>query len=126
MTPASNGSSLDISRGLTQIGAITSVRPRIMPMLAILEPTALPTAISPNPLRAAIRETKNSGADVPMATMVRPISMGDMPKLRAVAAELFTKWSALHMRTIRPTISASEASNIELSLIDGVILNGSL
>ena len=48
-------------------------------MLAILEPSALPTANSPAPEAAAVTDTKISGADVPSDTIVMPMIRGDSP-----------------------------------------------
>jgi len=47
---------------------------RISPMLAMVEPTAFPTAVSGEPEREAMRETVNSGMVVARLTMVAPIS----------------------------------------------------
>ena len=49
-------------------------------MLAILEPMALPMARPGELSNAAMVDTSISGAEVPKATIVRPISIGDMPK----------------------------------------------
>ena len=48
-------------------------------MLVIFDPSALPTASSPDPDSDAIMDTTISGADVPSETMVIPISSGDIP-----------------------------------------------
>ena len=54
-------------------GNIAAVTPKIRKMLAILEPMTLPMAMSPLLLSAEDTETNNSGALVPMPTMVRPM-----------------------------------------------------
>ncbi|MEE9474434.1 MAG: hypothetical protein V3V36_02055, partial [Candidatus Hydrothermarchaeaceae archaeon] len=55
-------------------GRTMAHRPRIRHRLKMFEPTTFATAIFPIPLSAALRETANSGADVPKATMVSPIT----------------------------------------------------
>ena len=62
-------------------------------MLAILEPSTLPIAIPELPLIAEIILTSNSGADVPKATIVIPITSGDMRYLRARATPPSTSQS---------------------------------
>ena len=65
---------------LTVSGATKPVAPRIKPMLAMLEPMTLPTAKSLLPASAACTLTSNSGMDVPMATIVKPIMSTETPK----------------------------------------------
>lgn len=50
------------------------------PMLAILEPMALPTARLGLCLMDAVRAMTTSGSDVPKAAIVSPIMYGDIPK----------------------------------------------
>jgi hypothetical protein len=64
-------------------------------MLAMLEPTALPMASPLSPCQAAMAETSISGAEVPKATTVRPITMVEMPRLRARSDAPATNRSAL-------------------------------
>ena len=54
-------------------------------MLAMLEPTTLPTAIPAEPLRAAVRLVTSSGVEVPKPTRVSPINSGDTPSALADA-----------------------------------------
>ena len=54
-------------------------------MLKILEPTILPTARPSLFSKEDIAETNISGAEVPKATMVRPIAVGEIWKFRTVA-----------------------------------------
>jgi hypothetical protein len=63
-------------------------------MLQILLPTTFPTAIILFPLIEEIRLTTNSGADVPNATTVKPITIGVTPRLRARLEDPFTSHSA--------------------------------
>ena len=53
--------------------------PNTNPRLKMLDPTTLPTEISPCPCNEAESVTANSGAEVPKATTVRPITISDMP-----------------------------------------------
>ena len=60
------------------IGATIAATPTMSSVLKILLPTTLPTARSGVPLMAETIETKSSGADVPMATIVSPITISGM------------------------------------------------
>ncbi len=62
-------------------------------MLAMFEPMTLPKAISGEPRRAAVRLAASSGAEVPKATMVRPITSGLIPQRCASRLEFFTRKS---------------------------------
>ena len=76
------------------IGIRTAARPRTSAMLQMFEPNTLPTAIMLLPLRDEITVTTNSGADVPNATTVSPITIAGIPKLRARFEDPFTSHSA--------------------------------
>ena len=80
--------------GVTVIGRMSAVRPRIKSVLKILEPTTLPMAISAFPWKAPIKLTTISGADVPMPTMVRPMTNSLRPKRRATEEAPSTSQSA--------------------------------
>ena len=88
------------------IGLTNAAVPRTRPILAILLPKALPTARSLEPLKDALTETSSSGADVPNPKIVSPISIGDRPKLRAVALAPVTKRSAPHTNRRVPATMA--------------------
>ncbi len=106
----------------TGIGTTRAVTPSTSPMLAMLEPRALPVARSGMPSSEAISETTISGAEVPRATMVMPTSIVLMPARRAVAAAAPTKWSALHSRATRPratAISGSSMASLDSSMGGG-------
>lgn len=60
-------------------GLITEDTPRINAILEILLPIIFPIVISPEPSNAAIRQTINSGDEVPNATMVSPTTTGFIP-----------------------------------------------
>ena len=63
---------------VTTIGATIEVQPTIISVLKILLPTTLPMAMSALPLSAEDTDTVSSGAEVPKATMVSPITMSEM------------------------------------------------
>ncbi len=57
-----------------------TTNPSTNPMFAILEPMTLPITISESPDKTAAIEVANSGNEVPKATIVIPITNGDIPK----------------------------------------------
>ena len=74
----------------TEMGVITAETPRMSRILNRLEPITLPMAISFCPLRAATIEVTSSGRLVPMATIVRPMSVSLRPNMRAMPVAPFT------------------------------------
>ena len=71
---------------------IRLVVPRIKRILNRLLPTILPMARSAFPFLAAVTEVISSGREVPNATIVRPITLSDTPKIPAIVeAPLTTK-----------------------------------
>ena len=97
-------------------GETSAVAPKTKAILAILEPMALPIASPGASSRAAIVETSISGAEVPKATIVRPINRGDMPRWLAVAEAPSTKRSALQISRIKPIKTAAMAISIVTSI----------
>ena len=77
---------LSVLRVMT-IGANRAVQPTIINVLKILLPTTLPIAMSALPLRAEETLTVSSGAEVPNATIVSPITIGGIRKRLATEAE---------------------------------------
>ena len=71
-------------------------------MLAMLDPTTLPIAISEEPLILAITFTISSGMLVPMLTIVRPITKSDTLYFLATEAEPATSQSAPFMSNTKP------------------------
>ena len=69
----------------------------------MFEPNALPTAVLGFPLIEATADTTISGADEPIATMVNPIIMGEIPMFLASADAPYTNLSALQLSTPSPT-----------------------
>ena len=67
------------------MGRSRAVRPRMSSVLKMLEPTTLPMAISALPCAAPMKLTTISGAEVPMPTMVSPMTNSLRPKRRATA-----------------------------------------
>jgi hypothetical protein len=80
----------------------------------MLEPIAFPTAVLVLPSNEAVAETTISGADEPIATIVRPIIMGEIPIFLASADAPYTKRSALQLSTTRPIIKIIKFTNTML------------
>ena len=59
------------------MGNTRAATPTMSNVLKILLPTTFPTAKSGVPLRAETKLTQNSGIEVPMATIVNPITICD-------------------------------------------------
>ncbi len=57
----------------------------------MFEPTTLPTARSASPLRAASKEVASSGIVVPIATTVKPIAAGVIPRRCAIPTAASTR-----------------------------------
>ena len=89
------------------IGANNAVQPTIINVLKMLLPTTLPMAISALPLRAEDTLTVSSGAEVPNATMVRPITMGGMWKRLATEAAPSVNPLAPRRMRINPPMSSN-------------------
>jgi hypothetical protein len=78
-----------------------AVPPSIKPRLKIFEPTTFPIEILDFPAIAALIVTANSGAEVPIATTVKPITRSETPKFRANREADSTRKSApFHRRPI--------------------------
>lgn len=73
----------------------------------------MPIANSGLLLSAEAAEENISGADVPNATMVRPIISGETPKLRARAEAPNTNLSAPQIRPINPRTIMTVSRNID-------------
>ena len=81
--------------------------PRISRILIILLPTTLPIAISPLPSNADLVDTASSGALVPKATTVIPITNAETFSLPAIPLAPSTKRSAPTISRAMPTIIKS-------------------
>ena len=86
------------------IGATIAATPTISIVLKIFEPTTFPTAMSVVPFRADTKLTKNSGADVPIATTVRPITICGTFSRWAIAVAPSVRRSAPHNTSTIPII----------------------
>ena len=97
---------------VTLIGTIAAVQPTIIKALNILLPTTLPIAISELPFKADTTLTVNSGAEVPNATIVSPITKLEILKRLATEA-------APSVKALTPTKISSKppiSNTISISL----------
>ena len=90
--------------GLMVIGATIAAQPTMSMQFIVFEPTTLPTAKSGVPFRADTRLTKSSGAEVPAATMVRPMIISGTFILLASAAAPSVSLSAPNSTNATPRI----------------------
>ena len=90
---------------ISSIGETVAARPTTASVLNKFEPMILPKAKSFSPLRAAAIELASSGSDVPMATIVRPISKSLTPSVRAIATAPHTKARELATSNSNPKTS---------------------
>ena len=102
-----NGISVLTDFGSICIGLIRTQIAKTRAMLATLLPMTFPRAISGSgtSLRAAERLTMSSGADVPKATIVRPITRGLILKSAAILEAPSTSQSAENQSKITPARS---------------------
>ena len=77
--------------------------PNIRAIFEILEPTTVPMANSSLLLITDEIPTNISGAEVPSATIVKPIVSSLRPNFFAISDELSTNLSAPHTRTAKAT-----------------------
>lgn len=84
-------------------GYIRPATPRIKRMFEMFDPIALPIARSGLPPTAATMLTRSSGADVPNATIVRPITNGEILSLFAIEEAPLIIKSAPFSRITKPT-----------------------
>src|SRR5690606_5958748 len=91
-------------------GEISAATPRMNRILKILLPTALAIANSACPEKAALTLTANSGALVPNATTVKPITSEGMPKFAAKRAAPLTNKSAPTTNSTKPTANKNQVN----------------
>ena len=72
-------------------GAMMAVTPRISIVLKIFEPTMFPIAMSALPCKEERKLTTISGVDVPIPTIVRPITNSLIPNFFAMLDEPSTR-----------------------------------
>ncbi len=112
VTSKSAGSSLlSIDSGAFN-GFIKAAMPNAIPTLNRLEPNAFPMASSGFFCIAATAEEKISGAEVPKATIVRPISSGETPRFLAKPDAPETNLSAPQISPRNPSTIMTEAMSI--------------
>lgn len=111
---------------LILMGANTDEIPRIQKILKIFEPTILPTAISFCPFRAATIDVISSGIDVPMATIVRPITRSETPNNCAILTAPSTNIFHPTMSPTRPSTMSPIEIQVLYFLIPESVFSSSL
>ena len=81
---------------------INDDNPNISNKLQILLPITFPTDISDAPCSADVVLTNNSGIEVPIDTIVNPITISDIRSFFAIALEPFTSISAPFINNTNP------------------------
>lgn len=99
------GISFDTVLFLTARGKIIAETPRIKRVLEIFDPIILPRAIPVDSFQAAIELTISSGADVPKATIVKPMTKFDRPNFLAIEDDPSTKISAPLTKKTNPKMN---------------------
>ena len=99
---------------LTIKGHIIAAMPRINKVLEILEPIMLPKAMPVLPFTLAKALITNSGAEVPKATIVKPIKKLETPYLLAIDEEPSIIMSAPLIRNMKPRMNRIIVRNINL------------
>ena len=79
--------------------------PNIRAIFEIFEPIAVPRAISSFPFKTADIPTNTSGAEVPAAISVSPMTRSPTPKCFAITEALSTNLFAPQTRIVIPTNS---------------------
>ena len=102
-----NGMSFFTVDSMMIIGATIAATPTMSIELKMLLPTTLPTAKSGVPFRADTKLTQNSGAEVPSATTVKPITISETFSRWAMATAPSVMRSAPHSTSITPTTISS-------------------
>ena len=106
------GISLHAVEDCTVIGYIKPAIPNIINKLKLLLPMILPNTISDNPSKEATELTTNSGAEVPKATMVKPITRSGMWYFFANADAPSTSQLAPKISPKKPTTIRNKAKTI--------------
>lgn len=84
--------------------------PKISKIFAILLPKIFPMAIPESPFRLELMFTTSSGAEVPKATIVSPITISEMLNLLAVEDAQLTSISAPLIKNTNPRINSAMVS----------------
>ena len=115
-----SGSSLETVSLLTLMGRIMAAIPIRSKTLIMLLPMTLPTKMSVLPLKSDEKDTASSGAPVPKATMVRPISSLLTLKFDAIDEAPSTSQSAPLIRKMKPTTRSVICKTISIFYFDYV------
>ena len=99
------------------IGLIADAIPSTINILNILEPIAFPSAISTSFFLAATMDVTSSGSDVPIETIVSPISVWLIPRSLAILDAASTVTSPPTAIAIAPPMINSILTGTETSLI---------
>ena len=113
----SSGSSLAMVFFLMRIGLINAAMPISSNMLIILLPMTLPISISVLPAAREEMETASSGAPVPTATIVRPMSCLETLKFDATDEAPEISQSAPLIRRANPIISINICKKISMLMV---------
>ena len=97
------------------IGATIAAQPTMSSVLKMFEPTTLPSAMSGVPFRADTKLTNSSGADVPAATIVSPITISGTFIRRASPDAPSVSRSAPQSTRATPTIINTMSNSIIFS-----------
>ena len=92
-----------LSHSLVSSPTSSAGMPRTIRILAVLDPTTLPSASPGTPLMIASTEIRSSGAEVPKATMVRLTISAGMPSRRLRFTAPRTSVSPASRRITRPS-----------------------
>ena len=101
----SNGNSFETVSFWTLIGLMMAATPINNKILIMLLPMTLPSKMSVLPPIREEKETASSGAPVPKATIVRPISSFETLKFEATLDAPDTSQSAPLIKKMKPTMS---------------------
>ena len=112
-----------IKSGVNSSGVIIAPIPKIKNKLSTQEPTKLPTAISVSLRIAAKIDVTSSGRAVPIATTVKPITLSDILKYKAMFVAESTTKSPPYFNKNTPTTINNRENGI-LILKEGDILWG--
>ena len=112
-----SGSSFETVSFLTLMGRMTAAMPIKSRTLMILLPMTLPIRISVLPLIKDEKDTANSGAPVPKATIVRPMRSLLTLKLEATDEAPSTSQSAPLISKMKPIIRIKTCNIISMMLM---------
>ena len=101
-------------------GTTVEQSPRMSRMLAMFDPTTLPSAMSGRPLTTETTDEASSGSDVPPATSVMAITDSLTPSLRAMATALWRKISPPKTNAASPPTIISVMSQPAIGRAAGV------